>query len=79
MYGESNMGIYYTMCKIESQWKFAVWCRELKHGLCDNLEEWDREGDGRDVQEGVAMGVPMVDSRWCDIKPQKSVKEISLN
>ena len=24
MYGESNMEIYITLCKIDSQWKFAV-------------------------------------------------------
>ena len=24
MYGESNMGTYNTICKIDSQWKFAV-------------------------------------------------------
>ena len=24
MYGESNMEIYKTICKIESQWEFAV-------------------------------------------------------
>ena len=24
MYGESNMDIYITICKIDSQWEFAV-------------------------------------------------------
>ena len=24
MYGENNMEIYNTICKIDSQWKFAV-------------------------------------------------------
>ena len=38
MYGESNLEIYNTICKIDSQWEFAVWLRELKSGLCDNLE-----------------------------------------
>ena len=38
MYGESNMEIYNTLCKIDSQWEFAIWIRELKHGLCDSLE-----------------------------------------
>lgn len=27
---------------------FAVCLRELKQGLCDNLEGWDGEGDGRE-------------------------------
>ena len=45
MYGESSMETYNTICKIESQWEFAVWLGELKQGLCDNLEGWDGEGD----------------------------------
>ena len=51
MYGKSNVGTYITMCKIDSQWEFAVWLREHKQGLCDNLEGWDGEGDGRKVWE----------------------------
>jgi len=43
MYGESNMATYITICKIESQWEFAVWFRELRLGLCDNIERWDEE------------------------------------
>ena len=38
MYGESNMETYITICKIDSQQEFAVWLRELKQGLCINLE-----------------------------------------
>ena len=38
MYGKSNMETYNTICKIDNQWEFAVWFRELKQGLCDNLE-----------------------------------------
>ena len=34
------------MCKKNSQWEFAVLLRELKPGLCDNLEGWDGEGRG---------------------------------
>ena len=52
MCGESNMEIYITICKIDSQWEFAIWLRELKPGLCNNLEGWDVEGEGKDVQEG---------------------------
>ena len=44
---ESNMETYITICKIDSQWKFAVWLRKLKNGLCINLEGWDGEGDWR--------------------------------
>ena len=49
MYGESNMESYITICKIDSQWESATWLRELKQGLCDNLEGWDRAGDGREA------------------------------
>ena len=38
MYGKSNMETYITICKIDSQWEFAVWLRKLKQGLCINLE-----------------------------------------
>ena len=34
MYGESNMETYIIMCKIDSQWEFAIWLRKLKQGLC---------------------------------------------
>ena len=43
----------------------AVWRRELKQGLCDDLEGWDGEEDGSGGQEREDMGVPMADSCWC--------------
>ena len=52
MYGESYMETYITICKIDSQWEFAIWLRELKQALCINLEGRNEEGDGREVQEG---------------------------
>ena len=65
MYGESNIETYNTICKIDSQWEFAVWLRELKQGLCNNLNGWDGEGDGREFQEGGDMSISMADSCWC--------------
>ena len=62
MYGESDMETYITICKIDSQWEFAVWLRKLKQGLCINLEGWDGEGDGREVQKGGDICIPMADS-----------------
>ena len=47
MYGESNMEIYITLCKIDSQREFAVCLRKLKQGLCINLEWWDGEGSSK--------------------------------
>ena len=59
VYGESNMETYITICKIDSQWEFAVWLRELKQGLCINLEGWDGEGNGRELQKGGDICIPM--------------------
>ena len=39
------MATYITICKIDSQWEFAVCLRELKQGLCNNLGG----GMGRDL------------------------------
>ena len=38
MYGESNIEIYITICKIDSQWEFAVCFKKLKQELCVNLD-----------------------------------------
>ena len=53
------METYITICKIDSQREFPVWLRKLKQGLCINLEEWDGEGDGRKVQKGGDICMPM--------------------
>ena len=34
---ESNIETYITIFKIDSQWEFALWLKELKPGLCNNL------------------------------------------
>ena len=62
MYGESNMETYITICKIDSQWEFAVRVRKLKEGFCINLEGWDGEADGREVQKGGDICIPMAAS-----------------
>ena len=62
MYGKSNMEIYITQCKIDSQGEFAVWLRKLKQGLCINLEGWDGKEDGREVQKGGDICIPTADS-----------------
>ena len=61
-YGKSNMETYMTTCKIDGQWELAVWLRKLKQGLCINLEGWGGEGDGREVQRGEDICIPMADS-----------------
>ena len=62
MYGESNMETYITICKIDGQWEFAEWLRKLKQGLCINLVVWGGKGDGREVQKGEDIRIPMADS-----------------
>ena len=61
MYGKSNMETYIAICKIDSC-EFAVWLRKLKQGLCINLEGWDEERDGREVQKGGDISISMADS-----------------
>ena len=62
MYGESNMETYITVCKIDSQMEFATCLKKFKQGLCTNLEGWDGEGHGREVQKGGDVCIPMADS-----------------
>ena len=65
MDGKRNMETYNSICKIDSQWEFALSLRELKEGLFNNWEGWHGEGDWRGVWEGGDMGVPKTDSCWC--------------
>ena len=54
MYRKNNMETCITICKIDSQWEFAVWLRKLKQGLCINLEGWvGREMGGRLKKERI--------------------------
>lgn len=54
----------YTLpiCKTDSQWTFAVRLGELKPGLRDNLEGWERVGCGREALEEGDISTPMADS-----------------
>ena len=48
------METHITICKIDSQWVFAVCLWELKQGLHINLEGWGgREMGGRFRKEGT--------------------------
>ena len=55
---DSSIEKYIAVCKIDSQWEFAVRCRELNMVLCDNLEGWDGVGSGREAD----ICRPMADS-----------------
>ena len=45
-----------------SFWNLLYDAGNPKLVLCDNLEGWNGEGGGREVQEGGNIGMPMVDS-----------------
>ena len=62
MYEECDMETSITICKIDSQWEFAVCLMKLKQGLCINLEGWGGEGDGREFQKGGDICLPMAES-----------------
>ena len=53
MYVVSNVEIYITVCKIDSQWEFAAWLRKLKQGLCINLGGVWQEMGGSFKREGI--------------------------
>ena len=54
LYGESNIEVCNTICKIDNQQEFAVWLREPKQGLCDRLKGGvGREMGGRFEREGT--------------------------
>ena len=36
--------------------------QETQTGVCINLEVWDGEGDGREVQKGGDICMPMADT-----------------
>ena len=76
MYGESNMEIYTTICKVDSQQEFAVWPRELKQGLCNKLKGWDGEGGPTGRGNMYTYGWLML---MFDRKQQNSVKQLSFN
>ena len=62
MYGQSNWKLTLPYVKQIANGEFAVWLRKLKQGLCIDLEWWDGEGDGREVQKGGDICIPMADS-----------------
>ena len=65
IYAERNMETCITICKINSRWEFFIWLRELKLGLCNNLEGWEGKEDGRETQEGGNICISTAYSRWC--------------
>ena len=58
MNGDRGIETYITISKRDSQWKFALWLRNFKLVLCDNLELWDGMGGRREVQKGGDICIP---------------------
>ena len=60
MYREHHMETYINICKIDSQWEFAVCLRKLKLGL--SLYQPRGVGwGGREVENGMDICIPMAD------------------
>ena len=53
----------FLFCSIRSCCSSQALRLEFSRGLCDH-KGWDGEGDGREVQKGGAICVPMADSCW---------------
>jgi len=51
----------YTLPVKHRSWESAIF-RELKPGLCDNLEGWDGVGGRREVQEAGDRCIPVADA-----------------
>ena len=61
MYGKSNMETFTSICKIDSQWEFAVWLRKLKQGLYINQEDgMDRVMRGRFKRERIYVYLGLI-------------------
>jgi len=61
MYGKSSMETYITTCKKIANGNL-LYGSGNSNGFCINLEEWDGEADGREVQKGRDICTPMADS-----------------
>ena len=54
MYGKSDMETYITICKIDSQWEFAMWLRKSNRGSVSTYRgEMGRELRGKFKREGI--------------------------
>ena len=58
MWDECNCAVVWTLVGIA--FLRDSWLMELRLGLCDNLEDWDWAGGGKEFQEGGDMCTPMV-------------------
>ena len=80
MYGNSNMETYITICKVDSQWEFAVWLRKLKQGSLYQPREvgWGGRWEGGSKQRGYMYTYGCFVLRF-DRKQQNSIKQLCFN
>ena len=80
MYGESNMETYITICKMDIQWEFVVWLRELKQGLFINIvqdfilggSKITADGDcGHEIKKTLALCKKSYDQPRQNIQKQR--------
>ena len=62
MIWEDSIEMYITICKIDSQWEFAVWHRELKASVLQ--QPGVRGGVGREVEEDLGVRGHMFAYGW---------------
>ena len=75
VHASSHIAENSTMTRLQkTHVKPGVWPR-----LCNNLEGWDGEGGGREVQEGGIIGIPMPDSCWFWQKPTQYCKAMATH
>ena len=75
MYGKSNMETYITICKIDSQWEFAVWLRNSNMGSASTWRgRMRREMGGRFKKQGIYVYLWLI-LRF-DRQQQNSVKQL---
>ena len=53
-----------SICKIDSQWEFSIWCRKLKLGALW-LPRWEWWGEKWESQDGGDICMPLADLCWC--------------
>ena len=61
MYGKSNMETYITICKIDSNRNLLYGSGNSNRGSVQT-KGWKGEEDGREVQKGEDICIPMADS-----------------
>ena len=60
MYGESNINSYITICKIDSQWEFAICLRKLRGSIATKRDRMGREMGGRFNREGIDVNLWLI-------------------